>query len=93
MADVNMGSGNNATAFIMYNIGKEESSKVWYLDSGYSNHMSGSEIFFCSLTRISNLRLKWVTMKPYQLWAKDLLWFAPRKVRRRKYKMCIFPLV
>ena len=46
MADVNMGNANNPTTFIMCNIGEEGSPKLWYLDSGCSNHMSRNESCF-----------------------------------------------
>ena len=87
MADVNMGSGNNITAFIMCNGGEEGSPKAWYLDSGCSNHMSGNETFFSFIDKSFKSEIKMGNNGTLPLWS------APSKVRRRKYKMCIFPLV
>ena len=58
MADVNMGSGNNATTFIMCNVGEEGSPKVWYLDSGCSNYMSGNETLFSFIDKSFKSEIK-----------------------------------
>jgi hypothetical protein len=58
VADVNMGSGNNATAFIMCNVGEEGSPKVWYHDSGCSNHMSGNETLFSFIDKSLKSEIK-----------------------------------
>ena len=52
VVDVNMGSGNNATNFIMCNVGEEGRPEVWYLNSGCSNHMSGNETLFSFIDKI-----------------------------------------
>ena len=46
MGNVNTGSGNNATTFIMCSVGEEGSLEVWYLDSGCNNHTSSKETIF-----------------------------------------------
>lgn len=46
MNDENVGERKNNTTFIMCNIGEEGSLEAWYLDSGFSNHMSGNGSLF-----------------------------------------------
>ena len=52
MADVNMESGNNATTFIMCNVGEEGSPKVC------SNHMSGNETLFSFIDKSFKFEIK-----------------------------------
>ena len=58
VADVNMGRGNNATTFIMCNVGEEGIPEVQYLDSKCSNHMSGIETLFSFIDKSFKSKIK-----------------------------------
>ena len=53
-----MGGGNNATAFIMCSVGEQGSLEVWYLNSGYSNDMSGNETLFSFIDKSFKYEIK-----------------------------------
>ena len=93
MVDVNMRSGNNVTVFIICNVGEEGSREVWYLDSGCSNHISGSENFFSFIDKSFKSKIKIGNNGTLPVVGKESIMVRTKKGERRKYEMCIFPLV
>ena len=93
MADVNMESGNNATTFIMCNVGEEGSLEVLYLDSGCSNHMSGNETLFSFIDKSFKYEIKMGNNGTLLVVGKGSIMACTKQGDKKKIQNVYFSLV
>ena len=72
----------------MCNVGEEGSLEVSYLDSGCNNHMSAKEILFSFIDKSFKSKIKMGNNGALLVVGRGSI-----RVRRRKYKMFVFPMV
>ena len=87
-----MGSGNNATAFIMCNVGEERNPEVWYLDSGCSNHMSGNESLFSFIDKTFKSEIKMGNNGTLPTVGKGFIMVRTKKGEKKKIQNVYFAL-
>ena len=92
MVNVNMGGVNNGIAFIMCNVGEEGSPKVWYLNNGCSNHMSGNDSLFSFIDKSFKSKIKMGNNRTLLVVGKGSIMIRTQQ-GEKKYIMCTFPLV
>ena len=90
MATINMGGGNNTTAFIMCNTGEEGSPKVWYLDNGCSNHMSHNETLFSFIDKSFKYKIKMGNNGTLLVVGKGSIMVGTKKGEKKEIKNVYF---